>query len=61
MSETSTTTYANDTKNHSWQELVVQEVESIRYGAVTITIHDGRVVQVEKTQKTRFDSKTSKN
>jgi len=60
MSETLIQTQSNDTKNISWQELVQQEVESIRYGAVTITVHDGRVVQVEKTQKTRFDSKSSK-
>lgn len=60
MSETLIQTQTNDAKNISWQELVQQEVESIRYGAVTITVHDGRVVQVEKTQKTRFDSKSSK-
>lgn len=27
----------------------------LRYGAITLTVHDGRVVQLEVTDKRRFD------
>jgi hypothetical protein len=43
-------------KNHQWLELVRQTVESLRYGVVHITIHDGRVTQIEKTEKRRLDT-----
>lgn len=33
-----------------------EAVSSIRFGTVQITIHDGRVVQLEKSEKVRFPS-----
>jgi hypothetical protein len=38
----------------SWQEVVRRKVASIRFGSVQITVHDGRVTQVEAIEKTRF-------
>ena len=32
-----------------------QALQSIRYGAIEIVIHDGRVVQLERHEKVRFD------
>jgi len=32
-----------------------QALRSIRYGAVQLVIHDGRVVQLERHEKVRFD------
>ena len=32
-----------------------QALRSIRYGAVELMIHDGRVVQLERREKVRFD------
>jgi hypothetical protein len=37
-----------------WVEVVAQQVQSIRFGVVQVVIHDGHVVQVEKTEKVRF-------
>jgi hypothetical protein len=37
-----------------WLEVVRQNVASVRFGSVQITIHDGRVTQVESIEKTRF-------
>jgi hypothetical protein len=37
-----------------WMEIVRQRVAGLRYGSVQITIHDGRVTQVEATEKTRL-------
>lgn len=28
----------------------------LRYGAIALTVHDGRVVQLEITEKRRFDA-----
>ena len=30
------------------------QVESLKYGTVTITVHDGRITQVETSSKERF-------
>lgn len=38
---------------------VLAALKGIRYGAVEITIHDGRVVQVERREKQRFDLPTA--
>ena len=41
--------------NPSWLDLVRHQVGSLRFGTVLITVHDGRVVQVEKNEKLRLD------
>ncbi len=35
-------------------EKVVQLLQQIRFGEVVITIHDSKIVQIEKREKTRF-------
>ena len=37
-----------------WLEIVRKNVASLRFGSVQITVHDGRVTQVESIEKTRF-------
>jgi hypothetical protein len=37
-----------------WIELVRQKVESLRFGVVQLIVHDGRVTQIERTEKTRL-------
>ena len=44
-------------KNKRWQEVVDEFVGSLQFGVVQVTIHQGQVVQIEKTEKHRFDSK----
>ncbi len=39
----------------AWPEVVQKNVESLRFGVVQIIVHDGRVVQIERTEKTRLD------
>lgn len=38
-----------------WKELVERQVNALRFGSVLITVHEGRVVQVETSVKVRFD------
>lgn len=35
-------------------EQVIRSLEQIHFGELVITIHDAKVVQIEKREKTRF-------
>lgn len=37
-----------------WLDVVRQKVAGIRFGSVQITVHEGRVTQIESLEKTRF-------
>jgi len=39
-----------------WLELVRQNVQSLRFGVVQIVVHDSKVTQIERTEKTRLQS-----
>jgi hypothetical protein len=39
-----------------WIALVREKVEGLRYGVVQLVVHDGRVTQIERTEKTRLPS-----
>ncbi|MES2659612.1 MAG: YezD family protein [Verrucomicrobiota bacterium] len=45
---------SNDGSEADWLEIVRKNVSSLRFGSVQITVHDGRVTQVESIEKTRF-------
>lgn len=36
-------------------EEVMQSIEQINYGEIVITIHDSRIVQIERKEKKRFE------
>lgn len=38
-----------------WVAVVTDKVKSMRYGIVQIVVHDSKVVQIERTERTRFD------
>lgn len=38
----------------SWVDIVRQKVGAMRFGSVQIIVHEGRVTQVESTEKTRL-------
>jgi hypothetical protein len=37
-----------------WVALVREKVEGLRFGVVQLVVHDGRVTQIERTEKTRL-------
>ncbi|MDB6170565.1 MAG: hypothetical protein JWM88_3429 [Verrucomicrobia bacterium] len=37
-----------------WLALVREKVEGLRFGVVQLTVHEGRVTQIERTEKTRL-------
>ena len=53
-----------DIKKHSQVQLkteivdqIVSVSQGIRFGSIEIIIHDGKVVQIERKEKLRFDTK----
>ena len=38
-----------------WLRIVGEKVVSLRYGVVQIVVHDHKVTQIERTEKTRLD------
>jgi hypothetical protein len=42
-----------------WLEIVRQKVESLSYGVVQIVVHERKVTQIERTEKTRIDNAAS--
>lgn len=42
------------------QELT-HAIESLRFGSVEITVHDGKVTQIERREKVRFGQDSSGN
>jgi hypothetical protein len=49
--------------NHitNWLPIVQKTVESLDFGVIQIVVHGSKVVQIERTEKIRFDSETNKN
>ncbi len=37
-----------------WLDVVRHNVANLRFGSIQITVHEGRVTQVESIEKTRF-------
>ncbi|MBS0630942.1 MAG: YezD family protein [Verrucomicrobia bacterium] len=37
-----------------WLAIVREKVESLRFGVVQLVVHDGKVTQIERTEKTRL-------
>ena len=39
-----------------WLSIVKDHVENLRYGVVQLVVHDGRVTQIERTEKVRLST-----
>jgi hypothetical protein len=37
-----------------WSERIRESLDGIEFGMVQIIIHDGRIVQIERTERNRF-------
>ena len=42
--------------NPDWLDIVRSKVEGLRFGVVQIVVHDRKVTQIERTEKTRLDT-----
>jgi len=48
---------AAHTEGDQWLRVVQQQVTSLSFGEVVITVHDSKVVQIQKTEKLRLPNK----
>jgi hypothetical protein len=43
------------------EQQILRAVKDVRYGSVEITIHDAKVVQIERKEKIRFEREGATN
>ena len=48
------------TTEHNWIEVIKEKLGGLRYGQILLTVHDGRIVQIERTEKTRLEPVSTK-
>jgi hypothetical protein len=51
----STNRSADSGDEPDWLALVREKVDGLRFGVVQIVVHDRKVTQIERTEKTRLD------
>lgn len=44
-------------RDRSWVSVVEARLKTLRYGVLQIIVHDGRVVQIDTTERTRIDAR----
>ncbi|WP_010273351.1 YezD family protein [Paenibacillus senegalensis] len=42
--------------DEQWLERIKANLEGMEFGAVQIVVHEGRIVQIERTEKNRYDA-----
>ncbi len=48
-----------DTERSDAEAEVLRQLRGIRFGQVSILIHDARIVQIERTEKLRFEPRAA--
>ena len=38
----------------NWKEVLTELIKEVQYGNITLIIQDGKVIQIDKTEKTRL-------
>lgn len=46
----------HETESPEWLALVREKVQTLRFGVVQIVVHDSKVTQIERTEKTRIET-----
>ncbi|MEV5027190.1 YezD family protein [Paenibacillus sp. LPE1-1-1.1] len=42
-----------------WLKRIKEQLAGVQYGVVQITIHNGQIVQIDRTERSRFDTEKS--
>lgn len=53
-------TPSNPDTEEDWQKIVTAKVKALRFGLVQIIVHEGKVTQIEATEKTRLESRADR-
>jgi hypothetical protein len=46
--------------DEAWLERILGTLNGLEYGTVQIIVHDGRIVQIERTERKRFELERSR-
>lgn len=46
---------AEEKKNEEYLKLLKQMVRELKFGSITLTVQDGRIVQIQKEEKIRIN------
>lgn len=41
-----------------WSSRIAKSLNGLEYGSVQIIVHEGRIVQIERTERKRFDGES---
>ena len=50
---------SNEQQHESWEKAVQEAIRTLRFGSVVVTVHEGKVTQIEKREKIRPDESKS--
>jgi len=45
--------------DYRWIEVLKEKLGGLQFGQILITVHEGRPVQIERTEKTRLEPSSS--
>jgi hypothetical protein len=37
---------------------IIESLNSLKFGSITVTVHNSKIVQIDRVEKTRFDRET---
>lgn len=60
MNSMSTTNAPRHDRHQDLAQNIIRAIEGSRFGSVEIVIHDSRVVQIERKEKLRFETDSSR-
>jgi hypothetical protein len=55
VTNTANNSEAQKIETEGWVDIVRDQLRTLKFGVVQIIVHEGRVVQIERTEKLRLD------
>jgi hypothetical protein len=46
--------------DEAWLERIASSLNGLEYGTVQIVVHDGTIMQIDRTERKRFEADTSR-
>ncbi|URN94764.1 MAG: YezD family protein [Candidatus Pristimantibacillus lignocellulolyticus] len=44
-----------------WQARIAEQINGLQFGQVLVTVHDGQIVQIDRTERTRYQLTSNKD
>ena len=44
-----------------WQARIAEQINGLQFGQVLVTVHDGKIVQIDRTERTRYQLTSNKD